>query len=70
MTLIATQYSRIFKVYELLDQVFISNKSNETNAIKELLELIDIEGSVITIDAIGTQKAIAKKIVEGKGIMY
>ena len=50
-----------------LDQVFISNKSNEINAIKDLLELIDIEGSIITIDAIGTQKTIAKKIVDGKG---
>lgn len=52
-----------------LDQVFISNKSNEINAIKELLDLIDIEGSIITIDAIGTQKEIVNKIVT-KGADY
>lgn len=50
-----------------LDQVFISKKSNEINAIKELLDLIDINGSVVTIDAIGTQYSIAQKIVEKGG---
>ena len=50
-----------------LDQVFISKKTNEISAIKKLLDLIDIEGSVVTIDAIGTQKEIVKKIVKNKG---
>lgn len=50
-----------------LDQVFISDKSNEINAIKELLDLIDINDSVVTIDAIGTQHSIAKKIVAKGG---
>ena len=50
-----------------LAQVFVSEKSNEITAIPELLELLDIEGSVVTIDAIGSQTAIAKKIVDKRG---
>ena len=46
-----------------LDQVFISKKSNEVNAIKELLALINIEGATVTIDAMGTQRKIAEQIV-------
>ena len=41
-------------------------KSNEITAIPELLRLVDIQGAIITIDAMGTQKAIAKQIVEGE----
>ena len=50
------------------NQVYISQKSNEINAIKKLLDLIDLEGNVVTIDAIGTQKEIVKKVVESSGI--
>ena len=42
-------------------------KSNEVTAIPELLELLEIEGSIVTIDAIGTQKKIARKILEQGG---
>lgn len=49
------------------NQVYISQKSNEINAIKELLDLIDLKGNVVTIDAIGTQKDIVNKIVKGSG---
>lgn len=49
------------------NQVYISQKSNEINAIKKLLDLIDLEGNVVTIDAIGTQKEIVKKVVESSG---
>lgn len=42
-------------------------KSNEITAIPELLDLLDIEHCVITIDAMGTQKNIAHKIIEKKG---
>jgi len=49
-----------------LGQVACAEKSNEITAIPELLHLIDIEGAIITIDAMGTQKAIAQQIVEGK----
>ena len=42
-------------------------KSNEITAIPELLDLINIENCIITIDAMGCQKEIAKKIVEKNG---
>ena len=50
-----------------LGQLATAEKSNEITAIPELLDQIDIEGSVVTIDAAGCQKAIAEKIIEGKG---
>src|SRR3954468_201905 len=49
-----------------LGQVACAEKSNEITAIPELLRLVDIKGAIITIDAMGTQKAIAKQIVEGE----
>ncbi len=47
--------------------VKVDEKSNEITAIPELLDLINIENCIITIDAMGCQKEIAKKIVEKKG---
>src|SRR3954466_1851453 len=47
-----------------LGQVACAEKSNEITAIPELLRLVDIKGAIITIDAMGTQKAIAAQIVE------
>ena len=41
------------------------DKSNEITAIPELLDMLCLEGSVITIDAMGTQTAIAEKTVDG-----
>lgn len=49
-----------------LGQVATEEKSNEITAIPELLRLVDIKGAIITIDAMGTQKAIAQQIVEGE----
>jgi predicted transposase YbfD/YdcC len=49
-----------------LGQVKVDDKSNEIAAIPKLLEIIDIAGTTITIDAMGTQTAIAEKIIEGK----
>ena len=49
-----------------LGQVACAEKSNEITAIPEVLRLVDIEGTIITIDAMGTQKAIAAQIVDGK----
>jgi predicted transposase YbfD/YdcC len=49
-----------------LGQVACAEKSNEITAIPELLRLVDIKGAIITIDAMGTQKAIAAQIVERK----
>jgi predicted transposase YbfD/YdcC len=48
-----------------LGQVACEEKSNEITAIPELLRLVDIRGAIITIDAMGTQKAIAGQIIEG-----
>jgi predicted transposase YbfD/YdcC len=49
-----------------LGQLACAEKSNEITAIPELLRLVDIKGAIITIDAMGTQKAIAAEIIEGK----
>lgn len=48
----------------VLGQRKVSDKSNEITAIPALLEMLDISGCIITIDAMGTQKSIAKKIIE------
>ena len=50
-----------------LGQVATEEKSNEITAIPQLLDLIDVEDAIVTIDAAGCQKAIAAKIVDGKG---
>jgi len=47
-----------------LGQVACAEKSNEITAIPELLRLVDIKGTIITIDAMGTQKAIAQQIID------
>lgn len=44
-----------------------AEKTNEVTVIPELLKLLDIRGSVITIDAIGTQTAIMEQIHEQEG---
>jgi predicted transposase YbfD/YdcC len=49
-----------------LGQVACAEKSNEITAIPELLRLVDIKGAIITIDAMGTQRAIAAQIIEGE----
>jgi predicted transposase YbfD/YdcC len=49
-----------------LAQVACAEKSNEITAIPEVLRLVDLEGAIITIDAMGTQTAIAAQIVDGK----
>jgi predicted transposase YbfD/YdcC len=46
----------------VLGEVAVSQKSNEITAIPQLLELLTIEGAVITMDAMGTQKEIARQI--------
>jgi predicted transposase YbfD/YdcC len=49
-----------------LGQQVFAEKSNEITAIPELLKKIDVRGGVVTIDAMGTQKAIAAEIIGGK----
>jgi predicted transposase YbfD/YdcC len=53
----------------MLGQVKVESKSNEITAIPALLELLDITGCIITIDAMGTQTTIAQKIID-KGANY
>jgi predicted transposase YbfD/YdcC len=48
-----------------LGQVVVDAKSNEITAIPQLLQLLEISGSVVTIDAMGCQTAIAETIVNG-----
>ncbi len=50
-----------------LGQVAVRDKSNEITAIPELLKLLDVSGAIVTIDAMGCQKEIARQIREGKG---
>jgi predicted transposase YbfD/YdcC len=49
-----------------LGQEVCAEKSNEITAIPELLKKIDVRGGIVTIDAMGTQKAIAAEIIGGK----
>lgn len=44
-----------------------ADKSNEITAIPKLLDLLSLDGAVVTIDAMGCQKAISEKIIEGGG---
>jgi predicted transposase YbfD/YdcC len=46
-----------------LGQVAVEGKSNEITAIPQLLELLDLKGALVTIDAMGCQKEIARQIV-------
>ena len=51
----------------VLGQVKTDDKSNEITAIPELLKALELKGCIVTIDAMGCQKAIAKHIVEAEG---
>ena len=53
----------------VLGQVKTGEKSNEITAIPELLALLELEGCIVTIDAMGCQKTIAGKIID-KGADY
>jgi predicted transposase YbfD/YdcC len=50
-----------------LGQVAVDEKSNEITAIPLLLDLLDLNGAIVTIDAMGCQKAIAQKIIDKGG---
>jgi predicted transposase YbfD/YdcC len=51
----------------VLGQKKVHKKSNELTAIPELIEMLEIAGSVITIDAMGCQKDITSLIIKKKG---
>jgi predicted transposase YbfD/YdcC len=48
-------------------QVAVADKSNEIEAIPRLLALLDLEGAVVTVDAIGCQHEVAREVVERGG---
>jgi predicted transposase YbfD/YdcC len=48
----------------VLGQEKVDSKSNEITAIPKLLELLNLKGCIVTIDAMGTQRAIAGQIIE------
>jgi len=50
-----------------LGQVAVDSKSNEITAIPKLLEMLELKGAIVSIDAMGCQKEIAKQIVVGGG---
>jgi predicted transposase YbfD/YdcC len=50
----------------VLGQKKVDKKSNELTAIPELIEMLEIAGSVITLDAMGCQKNITSLIVNKK----
>src|SRR6202000_1963771 len=47
-----------------LGQVVVDQKSNEITAIPKLLEMLDLSGALVTIDAMGCQTEIAEKIIK------
>lgn len=49
-----------------LGQLAVDGDSNEITALPKLIELLDLKGALVTIDAIGCQKVIAEKIIEKK----
>jgi len=51
----------------LLGQMAVDEKSNEITAIPKLLDLLDLEGAVVTVDAMGCQTEIVAKIRDKKG---
>ena len=50
-----------------LGQVAVDEKSNEIAAIPRLLELLDLHGALVTLDAMGCQKEVARQVTEGGG---
>jgi predicted transposase YbfD/YdcC len=50
----------------VLGQVKVAEKSNEIVAIPQLLDMLAIEGAIVTIDAMGCQREIARKVIEKK----
>ena len=53
-----------------LGQVVVDAKSNEITAIPRLLEILDISGALVTIDAMGCQTEIARKSSMAAGITF
>ncbi len=54
----------------ILGQIKVDEKSNEITAIPKLLDVLLLKGGIVTIDTMGCQKAIAKKLLKNKPIIY
>jgi len=54
----------------VLGQLAVDSKSNEITALPALLDLLDLKGALLTIDALGCQREIAQKIVGDKQADY
>ncbi len=50
-----------------LAQVYTDGKSNEISAIHKLLQTLDLNGAIVSIDAIGTQTYVAEQIIDNDG---
>jgi len=50
----------------VLGQKQVDQKTNEIKALPDLLKLLDIEGCVVTVDAMGTQTEIAEQVIDNK----
>jgi predicted transposase YbfD/YdcC len=48
----------------VLGQLKVADKSNEITALPELLRVLELSGCIVTVDAMGTQKKIAKEVIE------
>ena len=48
----------------VLGQLKVSDKSNEITAVPELLRVLELSGCIVTLDAMGCQKKIAREIIE------
>jgi predicted transposase YbfD/YdcC len=50
-----------------LGQLKVDDKSNEITAVPQLMEILDLKGTIVTTDALNTQKTIASKVIEKEG---
>lgn len=49
-----------------LAQMEVGSKTNEITVVPQMLDVLDVEGAMISVDALNTQKEIAKKIIDAK----
>ncbi len=57
----------VYENHAVFGQLKVDDKTNEITAIPKLLEMLQLKDATVTIDAIGCQKDIAKKIIENQG---
>ena len=57
----------VYENHAVFGQLKVDSKTNEITAIPKLLEMLQLKDATVTIDAMGCQKNIAKKIIENQG---